>query len=684
MSTNDLSSGPPQDPFAGSMALHGVAPDDFNGPMPNVVKAIPMREGVPIQAGPPVIGHCYFCGDPINELAGDPGQWPLMFCHADDPGKAKPHHVECVTKRLAVAEAAERAHEAGEAALNTADQLIKAHELVTQELERQLAVSEADRKLLREQIRVGDVAFQHLHCEVKGQPLPDWAKGWMNPREAEATKGMVAELEALLKQMKGSLAHEVMEAWQARCAKLEAEVKRLSAGWDEANGLALKNGLERQAALAACGQLRDGLELLLPPLRNLNFPGNSELAKAEAALSTEAGKGWASPEAMARERDLRQMAREAADRSVTQALHAVEDLLASAPLTRKQVDALIGYVNGYMERGVHGCWHSLATGICELIKHAHTLEASHAEMRTALDKCSDWLNGVPGMSEGQFSVINHARSTGAGEGWVSPAQLETIKQNVDRTLVKELEGAASGEQVRNWRQQLTEIREAHEAALASCRNEYTGRVRAQAEVETLQAQLAEVRTSAIGSEELDALRLKAADRDSWQEVALRVRGDLDHVQGSWEGMKAALEYIKAQAPYLVNAQTQAELALKNAVAVQDHLPLFVEQKRCAELERELERAKADRNKAGVEERHKYWPVIQAMGAALAKEREALAKFLVPWKHHLDASWLQHFEEAGSVQFDDIGYVTAVPVKWSVEPTVDKPSAAPEVLTQHEA
>lgn len=30
--------------------------------------------------------------------------------------------------------------------------------------------------LLKEQCRVGDVAFQHLFCESKGKPLPDWVK----------------------------------------------------------------------------------------------------------------------------------------------------------------------------------------------------------------------------------------------------------------------------------------------------------------------------------------------------------------------------------------------------------------------------------------------------------------------------------------------------------------------------
>jgi len=33
-----------------------------------------------------------------------------------------------------------------------------------------------DPRMLREQIRVGDVAFQHLLCTSQGQPMPDWVK----------------------------------------------------------------------------------------------------------------------------------------------------------------------------------------------------------------------------------------------------------------------------------------------------------------------------------------------------------------------------------------------------------------------------------------------------------------------------------------------------------------------------
>lgn len=49
------------------------------------------------------IGHnqpCYYCGDPTDVFAGNPGLWPLPFPHADEPGVVKWHHTDCVMARL--------------------------------------------------------------------------------------------------------------------------------------------------------------------------------------------------------------------------------------------------------------------------------------------------------------------------------------------------------------------------------------------------------------------------------------------------------------------------------------------------------------------------------------------------------------------------------------------------------
>lgn len=49
-------------------------------------------------------------------------------------------------------------------------------------------------------------------------------------------------------------------------------------------------------------------------------------------------------------------------------------------------------------------------------------------------------------------------------------------------------------------------------------------------------------------------------------------------------------------------------------------------------------------------------------ALLEKERAGLARFLVPWRRQLDASWLRHFEKECGVFFDEIGYVKPRPVQ----------------------
>ncbi len=45
---------------------------------------------------------CYFCNQPINSLAGDPGKWGIPLCHEDEPGVVKAHHIGCVASRLAL------------------------------------------------------------------------------------------------------------------------------------------------------------------------------------------------------------------------------------------------------------------------------------------------------------------------------------------------------------------------------------------------------------------------------------------------------------------------------------------------------------------------------------------------------------------------------------------------------
>src|SRR5688572_707455 len=52
-------------------------------------------------------GPCYYCGEPTSSWAGNPGLWPLLFPHSDEPGVVKSHHISCVTERLNRVERAE-------------------------------------------------------------------------------------------------------------------------------------------------------------------------------------------------------------------------------------------------------------------------------------------------------------------------------------------------------------------------------------------------------------------------------------------------------------------------------------------------------------------------------------------------------------------------------------------------
>lgn len=55
-------------------------------------------------------GHdepCFYCGEPCEAFAGDPGRWPLGFCQPDGTGITRWHHTRCVTARLFPTPAAE-------------------------------------------------------------------------------------------------------------------------------------------------------------------------------------------------------------------------------------------------------------------------------------------------------------------------------------------------------------------------------------------------------------------------------------------------------------------------------------------------------------------------------------------------------------------------------------------------
>ena len=380
----------------------------------------------------PSAACCHYCGEPINNLAGDPGLWPLTFCHPAEPGVPKQHHVKCLTARLAAAEANEK----------------------------------------------------RIH-----------------------------ELEQRIESMKHSFSNDVVEGYQSKVQALNAEVNRLNAGWEQADGLALKNGLERQAALATVAEMRSCLQSVY----------DEHTATVQEVKET-----------------------------------------------------------GHSE----GCM--LRPSLC-------------------------------------LAVLS-ALSTDAGKGWVSPDQLDEIRQNVDKTLERELKGCLPPEDI-------------------------TGILHA---IQRLQPPGSPPPTDVVGTvewitqevqQELMALRLKAADRDEWQQVAIKVQAELAK-------SVRAVPCVCCGTPILPKlGRTQVEAM----VAHFDYCPQSV-----SKLRAELERAKEDRNRAGMEERRKILPLLGELADALRQEREAVAAFLAH-RVHLDQSWIDHFVNAGIVTFDGLGCVKAVPV-----------------------
>lgn len=67
--------------------------------------------------------------------------------------------------------------------------------------------------------------------------------------------------------------------------------------------------------------------------------------------------------------ELERLTRRAAakDRIIRELIAANEKIIASAPLTDDQRAELAGYVAAYLDRGVHGVWYDLATGIAALM-----------------------------------------------------------------------------------------------------------------------------------------------------------------------------------------------------------------------------------------------------------------------------------------------------------------------------
>lgn len=86
-------------------AMFPGASGDVGDYIPRIVAKLESSAPPTEQATSPLgdQGHnapCYYCGEPCNTLAGNPGEWPIPLCHRDDPGRVKWHHSRCVHERL--------------------------------------------------------------------------------------------------------------------------------------------------------------------------------------------------------------------------------------------------------------------------------------------------------------------------------------------------------------------------------------------------------------------------------------------------------------------------------------------------------------------------------------------------------------------------------------------------------
>jgi DNA repair exonuclease SbcCD ATPase subunit len=107
-------------------------------------------------------GHdepCFYCKEPCDSFAGNPGKWPIPLCHADDPGRVKWHHVDCVTDRLRNGERAERAEQESKTALDILNSYRGAYTLEKEAKERAeqvLAEAASELELRKQQLSTAE------------------------------------------------------------------------------------------------------------------------------------------------------------------------------------------------------------------------------------------------------------------------------------------------------------------------------------------------------------------------------------------------------------------------------------------------------------------------------------------------------------------------------------------------
>lgn len=94
------------------------------------------------------------------------------------------------------------------------------------------------------------------------------------------------------------------------------------------------------------------------------------------------------------ERDTYKRLREAAHEQLDAAVGATANALKVAPLTEDQRKALAYYCADYLQRGIHGVWHELATGIAALLKHAQSQDTELSTLRRQVEEARRFIQDV--------------------------------------------------------------------------------------------------------------------------------------------------------------------------------------------------------------------------------------------------------------------------------------------------
>lgn len=79
--------------------------------------------------------------------------------------------------------------------------------------------------------------------------------------------------------------------------------------------------------------------------------------------------------------------------------------------------------------------------------------------------------------------------------------------------------------------------------------------------------------------------------------------------------------------------------------------------------------------------------VERLRKMLGNERDAVKRYIITFQRRMPECWLEHFERAGCVTFDEIGFVKAVPVVTTPQSlpsdtAIPASSTTPEIFEAH--